>query len=417
MTEPREVAGSGEVIPLDLTRRRPRARVTPATRHPAGSARARCEHVDDEGRRCRNLPQHDGRCAVHGLTSHEARGQRGAGSDAAPEAAPGTRPEGRATARADVAGEAARPGEAAPRPGAVAALLGAGQAGAPTIDAELAAELEEAAAQVLAFLRRRLTGDYDVDVYGFDRDLTEGVLMPLARPLYQRWWRVRTVGIEHVPADSGALLVANHAGTLPLDAIMTKLALLDDHPEHLHLRELAADLALRLPFIGPLARKSGNTLANDDDAVRLLESGEVVGVWPEGFKGVGKHFRDRYKLQRFGRGGYVQVALRAQVPIVPTAIVGSEEIYPLIGNVRWLARLLGFPYFPVTWQFPWLGPLGVVPLPSKWIIEFGEPIDTTNYGPAAADDHLTVLELSDRVRDTVQQMLYRTLMGRRSIFF
>ena len=275
----------------------------------------------------------------------------------------------------------------------------------------------EVVAEALAFLRRRLTGDYHVDVFGFDRELTEQVLLPLARPLYRWWWRVATVGIDHVPAGDGAMLVANHAGTLPFDAIMTKVALLDEHPAARHLRELAADLTLRVPFVGPLARKTGNTLAHNDDAVRLLEAGELVGVWPEGFKGIGKLYRDRYKLQRFGRGGFVQVALRAGKPIIPVAIIGAEETYPMVADARVLARLLGFPYFPITWQFPLFGPLGVVPLPSKWLIEFGEPIPTAGYGPEAAEDPMVVFELTDRVRDTIQQMLYRNLMGRRSVFF
>ena len=279
------------------------------------------------------------------------------------------------------------------------------------------ASIDDAIAAALAFLRRRMTGDYEIDLYGFDRELTEQVLLPLARPLYQRYWRVRAVGLEHVPADSGALIVANHAGTVPFDAIMTKVALLDEHPAHRHLRELAADLALRVPIVGPLARKTGNTLAHEDDAKRLLTAGELVGVWPEGFKGIGKLYRDRYKLQRFGRGGFVSVALRSQVPIIPVAIIGSEEIYPMLANVQFLARLFGFPYFPITAQFPLLGPLGMIPLPSKWVIDFGEPIDTTQYGPEAADDPMLVFELTDRVRDTIQQMIYRNLMGRRSIFF
>ena len=275
----------------------------------------------------------------------------------------------------------------------------------------------EAVAEALAFLRRRLTGDYHVDVFGFDRELTEQVLLPLARPLYRWWWRVRAVGLDHVPAGDGAMLVANHSGTLPFDAIMTKVALLDEHPAHRHLRELAADLALRVPFVGPLARKTGNTLAHNDDAVRLLEAGELVGVWPEGFKGIGKLYRDRYKLQRFGRGGFVQVALRAGSPIIPVAIIGAEETYPMVANVALLARIFGLPYFPITWQFPLLGPFGLVPLPSRWLIEFGQPIPTSGYGPEAADDPMLVFELTDRVRDTIQQMLYRNLLGRRSVFF
>ena len=281
-----------------------------------------------------------------------------------------------------------------------------------------AAGADDALAKALEFIRRRATGAYDVDVFGFDRELTEQVCLPLARPLYYHWWRVATVGIENVPRQGhGALVVSNHAGTLPFDAIMTQVALHDEHPDNRHLRGLAADLALRLPVVGPLTRKTGGTLAHDADAEALLRRDEVVGVWPEGFKGVGKRFWDRYKLQRFGRGGFVQVALRTGRPIVPVAVIGSEEIFPMIGNVAVLARLFGLPYFPVTWTFPWLGPLGMVPLPSKWLIEFGEPIDPAAFGPEAGDDPGLVFELTDRVRDTIQQMLHRNLMGRRSVFF
>jgi 1-acyl-sn-glycerol-3-phosphate acyltransferase len=287
----------------------------------------------------------------------------------------------------------------------------------PTLDAAALDDVEQAVRSILAFARRRLTGEFDVDDYGFDRELTEQVIMPLCRPLYQRWWRVRAAGVGHIPAEGGALLVANHAGTLPFDALMTKLAVHDEHPAHRHVRELAADLALRVPFVGPLARKTGNTLAHTEDAVNLLTAGELVGVWPEGFKGIGKPYRDRYKLQRFGRGGFVEVAIRAGVPIIPVATIGSEEIYPIVANIAPVARLLGLPYFPVTWQFPLLGPLGIVPLPSKWVIEFGEPIPTDHLDPDAADDPMLIFEFTDRVRDTIQQMIYRNLMGRRSLFF
>ena len=360
MTQPHHA----EVIDLDHARRRSAA---------GESTRARCSAEIAPGQPCRNYAGPSGLCRVHEPESVEQS-------------------------------VASHPSQAPPPP-----LI--------TPDAADEQSMEESIASALAFLRRRLTGEYEVDMYGFDRELTEQVLLPLARPLYQRYWRVRAVGMEHVPSDSGALVVANHAGTVPFDAIMTKVALLDEHPAHRHLRELAADLALRVPIIGPLARKTGNTLAHEDDAKRLLTSGELVGVWPEGFKGIGKPYRDRYKLQRFGRGGFVSVALRSQVPIIPVAIIGSEEIYPMLANVKFLARVFGFPYFPITAQFPLLGPLGLIPLPSKWVIDFGEPIDTTEYGPEAADDPMLVFELTDRVRDTIQQMLYRNLMGRRSIFF
>lgn len=139
-------------------------------------------------------------------------------------------------------------------------------------------------------------------------------------------------------------------------------------------------------------------------------------MFPEGFKGVGKPFSQRYKLQRFGRGGFVSAAVRTGVPIVPVSIVGAEEIYPMLANVRPAARALGLPYFPITPTFPWLGPLGAVPLPSKWLIEFGEPIATDGFDEHAAEDPMVVFNLTDRVRETIQQTLYRLLLRRGHTF-
>ncbi|MGH3791916.1 MAG: lysophospholipid acyltransferase family protein [Pseudonocardiaceae bacterium] len=272
-------------------------------------------------------------------------------------------------------------------------------------------------ADLLAFARRRLRGDYRVDEFGFDPDLTDHVLLPLLRPLYHTWFRVETIGIHHVPAEGGALVVANHSGTLPWDAVMTAMAVHDQHPARRHLRMLGADLLFRTPLLGSLARKSGQTLACVPDAERLLTSGELVGVWPEGFKGLGKRYRDRYTLQRFGRGGFVSAALRTQAPIIPCAIVGAEEIYPMIGDITPLARLLGIPYFPLTPLFPLLGPLGMIPLPSKWTIKFGEPVRTDEYESGAADDLMLVFTLTDQVRELVQQALYRLLAQRSNPFF
>jgi 1-acyl-sn-glycerol-3-phosphate acyltransferase len=270
---------------------------------------------------------------------------------------------------------------------------------------------------ILAFVRRRLTGEYRIDEFGFDEDLTEEILAPLARVFHEKWWRVDWLGLENVPPEGPALLVSNHAGTVPWDAVVMKFGVLDRHPAHRHVRLLAADLAFRLPFIGALARKSGNTLACAEDAYRLLAGGELLGVFPEGYKGVGKLFSQRYKLQRFGRGGFIEIALRTGSPIVPVAIVGSEEIHPMIHDARTIARVFGFPYFPITPTFPWLGPLGMIPVPSKWIIEFGEPILTDGYPEDAWQDPLTVFEMTDRVRDEIQQTLYRNLTLRRSVFY
>ena len=286
----------------------------------------------------------------------------------------------------------------------------------PRVAPPSSASWEEQVAGGLEFLRRRLTGDYDTDEFGFDPDLTDHVLLPLLRPLFERWFRVETHGVENVPTTGGGLVVANHSGTLPLDAMMATVALHDDHPARRRLRLLGADLVFDLPFIGSLSRKLGSTLACNEDAERLLTGGELVGVFPEGFKGIGKPFRDRYTLQRFGRGGFVTAALRTGAPIIPCAIVGAEETYPMIGNVKTVARLFGLPYFPVTPTFPALGPLGLVPLPSKWLIAFGEPIETASYGPAAAEDPMLVFNLTDQVRETIQQSLYQLLLQRKSVW-
>ena len=197
---------------------------------------------------------------------------------------------------------------------------------------------------------------------------------------------------------------------------MLKFGILDRHAAHRHVRLLAADLVFRMPFVGALARKSGNTLACEEDALRLLEGNEVLGVFPEGFKGLGKPWQERYRLQRFGRGGFIELALRAKATIVPVAVVGSEEIYPLVSRARPLARVMGLPYFPITPFFPWLGPLGMIPLPSKWIVEFGEPIDTDRFAEDAWQDGLTVLDLTERVREEIQAMLQRNLVARKSVF-
>ncbi len=307
-------------------------------------------------------------------------------------------------------------------PGEVLAFTGPGDDALPPAAAALPLPADDPGwehrlASGLAFLRRRITGEYEVDEFGFDPDLTENVALPLLAPLYERWFRVEVNGVDHLPADGGALLVANHAGGLwALDAAMTALAVHREHPAGRYLRLLGADLVFRTPGLGTLARKTGTTLACNPDAERLLGAGELVGVFPEGFKGIGKPFGERYRLQRFGRGGFVHAALKTGVPIIPVSIVGSEEIHPMLGNARTLARLLNLPYFPITPTFPLLGPLGLVPLPSKWYIEFGAPIPTDGYPADAADDALVMFELTDRVRETIQSTLYRLLVQRRSVW-
>ncbi|HEY7431679.1 MAG TPA: lysophospholipid acyltransferase family protein [Streptosporangiaceae bacterium] len=271
-------------------------------------------------------------------------------------------------------------------------------------------------ASALRFAARQVAGDGEVDEFGFDAEFSSRLLIPLARLFYHEWFRIQMRGLEHVPSAGPALVVANHSGTLPVDALMLQTGLHDEHPAHRNLRLLGADLVYELPLLGTVARRAGHIRACPANAQALLAAGKAVGVFPEGFKGIGKPFSERYQLRRFGRGGFAATAIKAQVPIIPCAIVGAEEIYPMIGNAKPIAELLNLPYFPITPLFPWLGPLGAVPLPSKWIIEFCPPLDTGGYGQELADDHGAIADLSGRVRGTVQRKLDDLLAERGPAF-
>jgi len=271
-------------------------------------------------------------------------------------------------------------------------------------------------AGAVEFACRQMVGESDIDEFGFDPEFNSRVLMPAARALYQHWFQVQMKGLAHVPGQGAALVVANHSGVLPVDAIMLQSGLHDEHPSHRNLRLLGADLVYELPVLSVLARKAGHTPAGPAGAHQLLQSGELVGVFPEGFRGIGKPFGQRYQLQRFGRGGFAVSAIRARVPIIPCAIVGAEEIFPMIGNAKPLARLLGLPYFPITPLFPWLGPVGAIPLPSQWIIEFCPPVPTSGYPAGAEDDPAVIAELTDAVRGTVQRKLDELLAERGPAF-
>jgi 1-acyl-sn-glycerol-3-phosphate acyltransferase len=278
-----------------------------------------------------------------------------------------------------------------------------------------ATALPKDARETLVRILDRLEGDYTEDEWGFDDDFAE-LVEPFFAFLFDSWWRVQVEGVERVPAHGRVLLTANHAGILPWDATMIGVALLREHPLPRHARFLVLNWAFDLPWISSFMRKVGGVVASPHNAMRLLEQDHLVAVFPEGVKGTGKPYSQRYRLQRFGRGGFVEIALRTGAPIVPVAVVGSEEIYPKIGDLPAVARLIGAPYFPVTPTFPWLGPLGVVPLPSKWRIEFLDPIETASYGPEAADDRALVLELTEEVRSRIQHGLYANLVRRGPAF-
>jgi 1-acyl-sn-glycerol-3-phosphate acyltransferase len=261
----------------------------------------------------------------------------------------------------------------------------------------------------------RRGANYEVDEFGFDPQWTESFLS-MFMVLYRDYWRVETTGIENVPAAGRALLVSNHAGVLPWDGTMIKTAVFAEHPHPRHVRALVASLFMGMPMLSWFLRRTGQTVGHPDDTRRLLERDELVLVFPEGVRGTGKSFKDRYRLRRFGRGGFVATAIRSGAPIIPVSVVGSEEIYPMVADLAPVARFLGLPYFPITPTWPWLGPLGMIPLPSKWRIQFHAPIHVEKHPPEAANDNNLVMALADEVRDTIQQGIYDNLKRRRGVF-
>lgn len=270
-----------------------------------------------------------------------------------------------------------------------------------------------------AFVRLRMVGTAErVDDFGYDPAFHARV-EPLARALYEQWWRVETTGLEHVPLSGRLLLVGNHSGGLfPYDGVMIAEALRTHHPGGgRQARPLVEDFIYHMPFLGPFLARIGIVRASSQNARRLLAREQAVIAFPEGAKGLGKYYRERYRLQRFARGGFVSLALQTGAPLVPVAVVGAEEIHPVVARWGWAARGLDLPYFPVTPTFPWLGVLGLVPLPTKWRIVFGPPIDLgAQYGPDAHRDELLVNRLKEEIRERIQRMLVAALSERQSVF-
>lgn len=257
---------------------------------------------------------------------------------------------------------------------------------------------------------------FDVDEFGLESDARESIL-PFVRFLFDRWWRVKVAGIENVPLEGSGLIVGNHSGVLPWDGVMIAHAIEQLHPAQRRARFLAEDWVATLPFASAMIRRLGGVRACRENAERLLLRGDLVAVFPEGVKGVGKYFHQRYRLQRFGRGGFVQIALRTGAPMIPVAVIGAEETHPVLYKSNWLANALRAPFFPVSPTWPLLGPLGLVPLPSKWQLRFGEPIRADAYRPEDADNEFLVNQLKEKVRTTIQAMVDEALAERRSIWF
>lgn len=264
-------------------------------------------------------------------------------------------------------------------------------------------------------LKRRIAGEYETDEWGLDQEFVQ-VVEPFFNFLYSTYWRVETSGIENIPEEGCALLVCNHSGQLPWDGIMVATAVYNEHPYQRIVRNLYASWFPTLPFVSALLTKLGQVLATEENGVRLLEQDHLVGVFPEGYKGVGKLYKDRYQLARFGRGGFVRMSLKTGAPMIPVSVVGAEETYISLAKVPFIARMIGLPYFPISPTWPWLGPLGLIPMPTKWYIDIGEPIPTDDYGPDAALNLMLVSQLTDQVRDIVQEMILTRLAKRKSVF-
>jgi 1-acyl-sn-glycerol-3-phosphate acyltransferase len=266
------------------------------------------------------------------------------------------------------------------------------------------------------FVKRRFTGEFETDEWGLDWEFVE-IIRPFFEFMYYRYWRVETSGFENIPDYGRALLVCNHSGQLPWDGAMVTTAIYSEHSSQRLSRNLYATWFPTLPFISTILERGGQVLATVENGTRLLEQDELVAVFPEGYKGVSKLFKNRYRLARFGRGGFVKMALNTQAPMIPVSVVGAEETYVSIYKSNSIAKLIGFPFFPISLRFPWLGLLGFIPFPTKWYIDFGKPIPTDEYGPDAAQNLVLVSQLSDQVRNIVQEMINTRLAQRRSVFF
>jgi 1-acyl-sn-glycerol-3-phosphate acyltransferase len=305
--------------------------------------------------------------------------------------------------------EPASPSPSASTPPAELDIEVNGTHSAEAIAVESAAELAGSRYYVEKWGRKGLRSRAEeVDEFGLDRNF-EARLRPVLDFLYHRYFRIQTDDINNVPAEGRAVVVGNHSGSIPIDGLMLRTAFRVDHTARRDLRWLAEDFLFYLPFAGVFMNRAGAVRACQENAERLLLRDNLIAVFPEGVQGIRKLFRDRYRLQRFGRGGYIRLCLRTRAPLIPCAIIGGEESSPLLYRFDGLADLLRIPYLPVT--------PGLLPAPTKWRIKFGEPIAFDNYGPEAADDDLLVGRLSDRVRSTIQSMLDHGLQKRKSIWF
>jgi 1-acyl-sn-glycerol-3-phosphate acyltransferase len=295
------------------------------------------------------------------------------------------------------------------------AMSAARSAVSAVVSGDAARDLLDAAADAGDAARRAINkvepSTFDMDLFGEDPSLLSRS-EPVLDFFYDRYFRVKTLGAETLPKGP-CLLVCNHSGALPLDGLMVRTALRREAGRN-DARWLVEDAIFHAPFLGVFLNRLGAVRACPENAERLLSEKVPLAVFPEGLLGISKRITERYRLQRFGRGGFVKLALRTGVPIVPVAVVGAEEATPLLAKIP--VKSLGIPYLPVTPTFPVLGPLGLLPLPTKWTISILPPRDLSAQGPAGADDHALVAAVTAQVRDAVQKELDRLVAGRSSLF-
>ena len=256
----------------------------------------------------------------------------------------------------------------------------------------------------------------DVDEWGRSAHMRE-LARQLYGPLYRSWHRVEWEGLEHIPTDGGALLVSNHAGAIPSDAPAIMHGIEEELGRAVY--GLADEIFKSLPVVGTLWSRSGGVLAHPDNAYRLLrEQKQLALVFPEGTKGTGKTYGERYQLRRFGRGGFVQIAMRAGVPVVPIAVVGAEEAMPILYKNGTLAKLLGLPYVPLTANMLAFGPVaGLLPLPAKIKIRVLEPVHFDVDPDQPRYSRSLVMDESERIRQQIQEALFEMLRQRQSVWF
>ena len=252
--------------------------------------------------------------------------------------------------------------------------------------------------------------EYGFDRFGMSPETARRAILPAAL-LYRYYFRVQTHGISRVPAGR-VLLVGNHAGQLPFDAAMLGTAMLLEGDPPRIVRGMGEFWIPSIPFFNVAASRTGNLVGTPENCEALLEAGECVMVFPEGVRGMNKTWSERYQLQRFGLG-FVRLALETDTPIVPVGIVGSEEQQPGLANLPRLGRLLGMPAFPLTLGFPWLGPLGLLPLPVKYRIHFGEPL---RFEGVSSDEDAAIEERVERVRAAIAELLERGRRERSGVF-